>query len=112
MTMDTQLLGPYAIDLSVVASVEFIPCRGFTKAYVHADADSGGAISSAVLSAKKSLDGKAPSVAFSPAETITLDGTAVDEIDVSGTPYLVLECTTAESGKGVTAWVYLTDEGA
>lgn len=61
----------------------------------------GGAPSSAVLEVKRAFGDQSPSVSFSTAQTITLDGTAITEIDVTDTAWLHLVCTTAESGISV-----------
>ena len=57
-----------------------------------------GAASSAVLEIKRSFGAQSPSASFTTTQTITLDGTAITEIDVTDTAWLHLVCTTAESG--------------
>jgi len=81
-------------DLSVLGSKGLAPTSRFERAFV---VGSGTESNSAVAEVKRLVDPGGPAVSFATAETLTIDGSTVNEIDTEDTPYIGVYCTTAQS---------------
>lgn len=96
------------LNLKVLDGITPIKVEGDTSATIQLTNPGSVTWSSAVLTVRRSLDGKNP-VARSPAVTISAVGMTV--VDVADDLYLHIDVTTAEAASGdVTIDVMLTDK--
>ena len=68
------------------------------------------AVTTGVLELKQAMGASYNAVSFSPAATVTLDGTTVTDVSASPGGVIHAACTTAQSGLGADLFIYVRDE--
>lgn len=96
------------VELDDLGSLDRLSSLGAYRAFVLAAPTV--AVTTGVLEIKQSLDPLFTPASFTPAGTLTLDGSTITQIGTDAADTLHAVCTTAQSGLGVDLYWYLRDE--